>query len=120
MKKPNGTKPGTNPDTDQQHLTTSAQYLRERASACRNAGGTSACRKLDAVAELLEPAREEAASEPNAAAKGRGKAGKGSHRSGPPAATATVAEPAAKPKRPDLDDEVEAGDEDDLDDDGEE
>jgi hypothetical protein len=96
------------------HLAAGAAELRSRAKSCRiTSGNVSACRRLEAAAELLspeavEPAEEaaEGAAEALASGKGRGKA-KGRKSRGPaPEVTA------------DVEDDDELGDvDDDADDD---
>jgi hypothetical protein len=90
------------------HLTAGAAELRSRAQACRiNAGNVSACRRLEAAAELLSPeppeaeeALAESAPEP-AGSRRRGKSPKPSR--------------VVKDQDIDLDDDIDLGDVDDAD-----
>jgi len=109
---------------DTEILTSAAAELRTKTNACKIAGGTSACHKLAAAADLLDPGGTEAESARPAPASAKA-AGK-SPKARKPAA-ATVADPGdteedddqeALEDDEDFDDEVEAGD--DVDDDGEE
>lgn len=98
------------------YVAETAALIRTKAKSCRiTSGNVSACRRLEAAAELLspeavEPAEEaaEGAAEALASEKGRGKA-KGRKSRGPaPAVTA------------DVEDDAELGDvDDDADDEGE-
>lgn len=92
------------------HLAAGAAELRSRAKACRiSVGNATACRRLEAAAELLSPATVEPADgaaegtvDVQAAGKGRGKAKGRNSRSPAPEVTAEVEDDA---ELADLDDD---------------
>jgi hypothetical protein len=110
-KKKSDTKHTDNLDTE--ILSGTAAELRTRSNACKIAGGTSACHKLAAAADLLDPGGTEAAPTRFTPATAR-TVGKSSKARKPAAATL------ADPGDTDEDDDLEALEddgEDDLDDD---